>query len=404
VLIFLYFDAVKLHLKIQAARMITCQKSLFKIPDEVSYINCAYMSPQMRSVETIGKDMLSRKNQPWYIRTEDFFQPVETLKTLFAVLIGAQEKDRISVIPSASYGLASAAQNISLAPGEEILVTEGQFPSNYYTWERICRSQHGVLRVVPAPSAGEGRGARWNAAILEAISEKTRVVALPHVHWTDGTLFDLETISKKVHAKGGLLVIDGTQSVGALPFNVAKIQPDALICAGYKWLMGPYSIGLAYYGAAFDNGRPIEENWLNRLGSEDFTRLIDYQDTYKPMASRYSMGEQSQFVLGPMLSAALEQILEWGVPAIQEYTGALLDPLIPALKDLGCQVEAPEWRGNHLLGLRLGHRIQADVLKQQLAENQVMVSFRGDAVRIAPHVFNTPDDMEKLLRCFQAAT
>lgn len=347
--------------------------------------------------------MLSRKNQPWYIRTEDFFQPVETLKTLFALLIGTREKGRIAIIPSASYGLANAARNISLAPGDEILVTEGQFPSNYYTWDRVCQEQQGVLRVVPAPPAGQGRGACWNEAILSAISEKTRVVALPHVHWTDGTLFDLETISKKVHALGGLLVIDGTQSVGALPFDVSTIQPDALICAGYKWLMGPYSIGVAYYGPAFDQGVPMEENWLNRKGSEDFARLVAYENEYKPMAARYSMGEQSQFVLAPMLSAAIEQILDWEVQEIQHYTGALLEPVIPALAELGCHLEAPEWRGNHLLGVRLGTRIQPALLKSQLIDNQVMVSFRGDAVRIAPHVFNTPEDMEKLLRCFQAA-
>ena len=117
------------------------------------------------------------------------------------------------------------------------------------------------------------------------------MVSIGHVHWSDGTLFHLEKIRAKLDKTGGLLVIDGTQSVGALPFSISKIRPDALICAGYKWLMGPYSLGLAYYGPAFDNGMPVEENWINRHNSEDFTGLIGYQDTYREMSLRYEVGE-----------------------------------------------------------------------------------------------------------------
>ena len=89
-------------------------------------------------------------------------------------------------------------------------------------------------------------------------------------------------LRQRTHEVGAQLVIDGTQSVGALPINVQELQPDALICAGYKWLMGPYSIALAYYGPYFDQGEPLEEGWINRYGSEDFTNLVQYQDRYQP--------------------------------------------------------------------------------------------------------------------------
>ncbi len=127
-----------------------------------------------------------------------------------------------------------------------------------------------------------GHGEGWNSRIIEAIDADTALVALPHVHWTDGTQFDLVEIGRRAREVGAALVVDGTQSVGALPFDVQIVQPDALICSAYKWLLGPYSIALGYFGSRFDNGVPLEETWLGRLGSEDFTKLINYQSQYHP--------------------------------------------------------------------------------------------------------------------------
>lgn len=382
--------------------MLPCQRGLFKIPDDIAYLNCAYMSPQLKQVEVVGRDMLAMKNSPWLITTDHFFNPLKELKALFARLIQVREKDRIAIIPSVSYGMANVARNIRLEPGQQIIVAEAQFPSNYYPWERICREQGGQLVCVAAPE-GPDRGARWNAAILEAIGPSTKMVALGHVHWADGTRFDLKAIRQRTREVGALLVIDGTQSVGALPFDASTIQPDALVCAGYKWLMGPYSIGLAYYGPAFDGGVPIEENWLNRLHSEQFANLVNYQPEYQPYASRYSMGEQSQFVLAPMLRAALEQIQDWGVAEIQEYCRDLMAESLEALQELGCVIESPEWRGAHLIGVRLGGRIHPQILQNALAARRVMVSFRGNAVRIAPHVYNTQEDAGRLVEAFREA-
>ena len=131
------------------------------------------------------------------------------------------------------------------------------------------------------------RARKWNERVLEAIGDDTAIVALCQVHWTDGTLFDLEEVGTRCREVGAALVVDGTQSVGALPFDVGRIRPDALVCAGYKWLMGPYSIGAAYFGPRFDGGTPLEEAWLAREGSDDFPRLVDYTDTYRPGAARY---------------------------------------------------------------------------------------------------------------------
>ncbi len=382
--------------------MLICQKDLFELPEDITYLNCSYMSPQLRSVTAVGMEAVVKKQNPTSIQLEDFFEPVDAVKAAFAKIINSAEPERIAIIPAVSYGMANVAKNVSLKPGEHILLVGEQFPSNYYIWKRLADDNDASVRMVEPPS-GSNRTANWNAKILEAINEKTALVAMAHVHWADGTQFDLEAIRQKSREQGALLVIDGTQSVGALPFDVQKIQPDALICAGYKWLMGPYSMGMAYYGSYFDGGIPLEENWINRLNSEDFRGLVNYQPKYKGGANRYSVGEQSNFVLIPMMRAALEQVVDWGVENIQAYGVHLAQAVLSELLELGCRIEADDWRCGHLFGVRLPENIDADQLKDLFVKNKVFVSVRGDSIRVSPHLYNDASDFQCLLQCFQAA-
>ncbi len=382
---------------------LSCQKALFQLEDDVTYLNCAYMSPQMKAVEEAGIVALRKKGQPYRITGTDFFEPVHQLSQTFANLIDAEDANRIALIPSVSYGIANAAQNIALAPGNTIVVVEEQFPSNIYVWRTVARKHGAEVVEVKAPVASEKRGEHWNEQLLAAITPKTKVVALPHVHWADGTRFDLKAVREATEKIGAKMIVDGTQSVGALPFSVAEFRPDALICAGYKWLMGPYSLGLAYYGETFDQGIPIEENWINRFNSEDFAGLVQYENRYQPMARRYSVGEQSNFVLVPMLQTALDQLMAWGVNNIQSYCEAIGTDSLAKLQKLGFWVEEPTYRGHHLFGVRLPEHISMEAFRQALQAHHIHVSIRGNAVRISPHVYNEPHDFEELVVCCQAA-
>jgi selenocysteine lyase/cysteine desulfurase len=244
--------------------------------------------------------------------------------------------------------------------------------------------------------AFEGRGRGWNQRLLEAIDINTRVVALGHVHWADGTKFDLARIRQRSKEVGALLIIDGTQSVGALPFRVPDFQPDALVCAGYKWLMGPYSLGLAYLGEVFDGGVPIEENWINRLHSEDFAGLVRYQREYQPGALRYEVGEHSNFILVPMLLRAIRQIREWKPSEIQKYTAAISGEAIACLRENEFWVEDSALRGAHLFGIRRTNGLPVKKLKTAFAKANISVSVRGDCIRVGPHVYNSKPDLERL--------
>ena len=381
--------------------MLNCQKDKFNLSDEVSYINCAYMSPNLKTVEEAGIQAILKKSKPWKVTRADFFEPVEQVKNTFAKLINCSDTQRIALIPAASYGIANVVKNINATSKSNIVLTDEGFPSNFYSWKKLSEETGAEIRHISAPKSEASKGEIWNENILNAIDENTVAVALGNVHWADGTVFDLKKLRAKTTQNDALLIVDGTQSVGAYPFDIQDIKLDALICAGYKWLLGPYVSGVSYFGEKFDQGSPIEENWINRLDSHQFENLVNYQPEYKPKANRYSMGEQSNFVGIPMLQKSLEQILDWGIENIQDYCKNLSKNPIQDLLEMGCQLENEAYRAPHLFGVRLSPKMDMEKLKSNLEKDNVKVSQRGNAIRIAPHVYNTSEDFEKLVHCFK---
>lgn len=375
---------------------LSCQKHLFNLDPAVHYLNGAYMSPLLTSVEEAGMLGLLKKRRPNAISAEDFFTDTERLRGLFARLVHAPSADEVAIIPSASYGMAIVAKNLQAEPGRKIIIAEAQFPSNVYPWMTLAEEKGLDIQIVGMPAEAAGRGKRWNERLLDAIDDRTAMVALAHIHWASGARFDLEKISEKTHQHGGVVVVDGTQSVGALPIDVQQSGIDALVCAAYKWLMGPYQLGYAWFGPAFLEGRPLEENWINRLHSEDFARLVDYQPAYQPGARRFDAGERSNFINVPMGIAALEQILDWGPERIQAYCRELTSATIPVWQEHGFRTDEADARAAHLFGIQLPARVTPGALQQRLKDRNVVVSVRGNFVRISPHVYNDAADMETL--------
>ena len=379
--------------------MLSSQAHRFDLGSEITYINCAYMSPLAHSVAEAGRRGVEEKVRPYEITTESFFEPVRQLRGQFARLIGCEEPNRIAVVPAVSYGMATVARNLDIQRGQNLVILEEQFPSNYYAWQRLAEDRGAEIRTVAPPSDGPDRGTAWNTRLLEAIDEQTALVAVAHVHWADGTLYDLVRLRERTSEVGAALVIDGTQSVGALPFDVKEIRPDALICAAYKWLLGGYGSGLAYYGPRFDGGVPIEENWINRLDSHNFSNLVRYQSDYQPLAQRYNTGETSNFIAVAMLNAALELLHEWTPAGIQAYCAGLVCEPIDRLRTQGYEVAPPDQRGAHLFGVRPPAGTDMEALRRRLTDRKISVSVRGTAIRVSPHVYNTADDLHRLIDC-----
>ncbi len=368
---------------------IPCQRALFEIPEEITYLSCAYQSPLLRSVRAAGEAGVAAKARPWAISPEDFFAPVEALRGRFAHLIGARAED-IALLPSVSYGVAVAAQNLDVPEGDSILLLDEQFPSNVYTWRDLARSRGARLTTVPRPGDGD-----WTRAVLDRLDPSICAAALPPCHWTDGSSLDLERIGERCREVGAALVVDGTQSFGALPFDAARVRPDFAICAAYKWLLGPYSMAFLYAAPHRQEGQPIEHNWITRADSQDFAGLVDYTERFRPGARRYDVGECSNFVLVPMADAALAQIETWGVEAIAETLGAYTTEIAERAQALGLGVPPAAHRAPHMLGLRFPDGLP-DGLADTLRESGIFLSIRGDSLRIAPHLYNDGRDIDRL--------
>ncbi len=378
--------------------MLECQRHRFQLPPDLHYLNCAYMAPLAREVEEAGLEGMARRRDPSSIGPDDFFAQADALRERFTRLIGGSDPRRVAIIPAASYGISTAARNARVSARQNIVILGEQLPSNVYAWMRKAGESGAELRTVARPGTGDpGPGAAWNERLLEAVDGETAVVALPVVHWADGTRFNVAAVARRAREVGAIVVIDGTQSIGAMPFDVQEVAPDALVVAGYKTLFGPYQSGLAWFGERFDGGVPLEEPWAARKSSELFVAgRLEYVPEYRPAAARYDVGERSNQIQLPMLNAALDMVLGWRPERVQEYCAKLLQPFEDTFREAGFALEHRSFRGAHLFGLRSLRGLDADATATALRQARVVVSVRGTAIRVAPQVYNDPSDLAAL--------
>lgn len=377
--------------------MISTQRQFFELPDNETYLNAAYMTPTPLATAEAGEAGIRHKMNPTKVGKEAFFDAPEEVRKLFSRLINNPEPERIAIFPSVSYGIANVVKNIKPGYGNEVIVVEDQFPSAIFPWQQ--KDSHFNINTIPLPDLYKNRGERMTESIIDAIQDRTAAVCIGTVLWTDGTRYDLKRIAEKCRDHGTLLILDGTQSIGALEFDLQEIKPDALICAGYKWLMGPYGMTLGYFGAAFDEGHPIENNWINRRNSDDFTNLTRYEKEYEPKAQRYNSGQYSNFIHISMLQKSLELILEWKVEVIQDYCRYLTTELFDAItKSKSYWIEKdPDFRSNHIVGIHLLKPELKEKLESVFKEKNIHVSMRSTCVRVSPHLYNTKKDMYNLM-------
>jgi selenocysteine lyase/cysteine desulfurase len=359
--------------------MLPPQRTAFEVPEEVCYLNCAYMAPQLRAVREAGKAAIDWRSQPWEIVASDFFDNVERVRALFGRLVVA-DPECVALIPAVSYGMATAAAVLPFRRGDSVLLLEGEYPSNFYIWERLARERGGSVISVLRPEDGD-----WTVAVLAQLNTSVRVAALPHCYWVDGSALDLVRIGAACRAQGTALVLDLTQSWGAMPIDLAVVDPDFAMAAGYKWLLCPYGSGLMYVSPRHHGGQPLEENWAGRAGAENFSELVPYKDAYQPGARRFDVGEKSNFTANAQMVAALEQLTAWGTDRVSDRLRLVTSQLARACAEAGLARRDPPLQAPHIVGFPLFPKTSGDFV-ERLAGERVHVSRRGDWIRLSPHL------------------
>jgi selenocysteine lyase/cysteine desulfurase len=373
------------------------ERRLFEIPDGIAYFNVANLAPQLRPVRAAAEAALERRAAPWTIGAAAWFSDVERLRDLFARVIGA-DPDGVALIPATSYGMAVAAANLEARPGDRVVVIDEEYPSGIYTWRALAHRTGAELITVRREA-----GRSWTEAVLDALDERVRILSVPNVHWTNGALVDLDRVCARAHELDAAIVLDVSQSAGAMPLDVEALRPDFLISVGYKWLFGPLGVAYMYLDERHRGGEPIEHNWVNRAGSEDFAGLVEYTDEFQPGARRFDVGARTNFMLVPMAIAALEQVLEWSVerigPTLAEVTGGIER----SARERGLEAIPAADRGPHMIGIGLPDT-PPDELVGGLAARDVYAGVRSAWLRVAPHLHTTDADVERLFAALDRVT
>ena len=381
--------------------MLTNQRSLFELPDDLHYLNCASRSPYPVATMEAGRAAVERMLVPASKAPEDYFAESEAFRAKVAELVGCSA-DQVAVTPAVSYGIGVAAHNWPLGPGRTVVVPEGEFPSDVYAWMAACERTGASMVTVARPAHGEDLAARWSQSMIDANDANTAVVSLSSVLWADGTAFDLTAIARRAREVEALVVVDATQSLGAAPFPYADVQPDLLLCSAYKWLFCPDQFALSVVGDRLIDAAPFEHHWSNRAGSQDTTGT-GLRDTFRPGARRFDVGGHSNDITLSMANASLDQVLAWGPAQVADYCERLMEPLLTHLQSTPYAVPGPDDHLGHIVGIRHNDFATTQRAMTEIAKRNIHVSLRGDAIRISPNVYNTPGDIEVLVEALDAA-
>ena len=372
--------------------MIDCQRDLFNIPDNISYFNCAYLSPQLIESQKALIEGVNLKSVPWEWTSEKFFSQVEEVKVLCANLFG-EKPDNYALAPSVSYGMNTAARIIEnkLEKGDQILLIDEDFPSNVLTWRRVCKEVGSNILTVKKNEKNN-----WTSAIIDNINPNVKVVSISSCHWANGEYIDLELISKKCKENQCFFIVDATQSLGVNLHLIKKIDPDFLIAAAYKWMLCPYGLAIIYVADKWFNSRPLEETWLARDNAKNFSKLVNYSDIYMPGARKFDMGQTAMPTLLPGSIEALSQIKRWGISNISKTLEVINDKISNELVSLGFDVIPKNRRVSHILGVKIPKEKNKDYVSNLRKEN-IYISQRGSSLRIAPYLHNNDKDIERLI-------
>lgn len=368
--------------------------SAFLPAGDVLYLDCAARSPRLRSAQAAGLAALEAGGRPWQAPAEPPELQIALLRASISQLLdGDGDGDAVAAVPSGSYGLATAARNLALDAGDVVLVLDGQFPSNLLPWQQRC-----VEREARVVGVRRGEGGDWTDAVLAALATgpAPRIVALPQVRWDDGARLDLDRIAPRVHDTGAALVLDLSQSLGALPAQIARWRPDFVVSVGYKWLLGPR--GLAWLWAAprwREQGVAIEQHWSAREAGEGWRFPVDHPPPYRPGARRFDAGGLDDPVRLAMARAGLAQVHAWGVAAIGNALGERTRALDAALDAHGLSAWRTPGHAPHITALR-PPADRCDAVFAALQRERIACTRRYGLLRIAPHLHVDTADMLRL--------
>lgn len=367
----------------------------FPILGELAFFNHAGVAPISARAAAALRAFADQASQRAYCG-HGWYRRVDAVKAAAARLINAAGQHEIAFIPNTSTGLAAIAKGIDWRPGDNVVITNVEYPANRYPWEDLRRFGVDIIEVRQQPG-----GVIDAEDVANAVTDNTRIVSISHVQYASGCRIDLKPISDMVHRVGGRLCVDAIQSVGAMPVDVNAMGIDFLAADGHKWMLGPEGCGFLYVRE--DLAELLHPNVVGWMNMVDASNYGDYRFEFQPDARRFEPGSYNLpgiFALGASIELLLEYGLDNAWSRIEMLTGRLCD----GLGDKGYRVFSPRRPGQRS-GIVIFEppppesRLTPPLTQivAELENDGIVIVIREGKLRASPHFYNQVGQIDRLV-------
>ena len=364
-----------------------------------TYLNLAGQSPVCKAAIKAIHAAVEWTKFPQRIPDAAFFDVPNRVRAAIAKLIGGKA-DEVALTSGASTGTMAVAMGLEWKAGDEVITASGEFPLQYATW-RPMEEREGIKLNIVKPS-----GAFHTAEdFIAALTPRTRLVSVSHVRFDNAARVDAAKLAAACHAQGALLMLDVSQSCGSVPMDVREMGADFLVCAGYKWLLGPFGTG--FFWAKKEHiakMRPGPFYWMAAAGAENFAALGGSTTKAAEEGRRWDAAETANYYNLAALEAGLELVLRAGPGTVAEHNHKLIELLFARLPKDRCVAASPlerERRGAYgCFQARTEEKTRE--LYQKLRDENVITSLRQGKIRVAPYLYNTEQDVDRVVRVVTA--
>jgi selenocysteine lyase/cysteine desulfurase len=366
----------------------------------VAYLNIANQGALPLVAARAAQAAIETKKLPYKLSDHTYFDLPDRIRGNLARLIGASP-DEIAITSGASTGLSIVAAGIEWREGDEILIGRGEFPAHYAAWLPYQKSGRVNVRVIDA------RGRFFTADdYIQQIGPRTRLISASLVRYNDGSMLDAAPIARACHAAQAMLLLDASQCAGAMPVSARELGADFLASSGYKWLLGPYGTGFFWASREWIEQFPAGSFYWQALeGARDFHSLPLDNLRPAPGARRWDAAETGNFINLAAWDAALALLVKIGVDAVMNHNDALVNEIIERLPRDRCVLASPAERGRRgpYVCISARNPERNHEIYEKLAAEQVIVSLREKSLRISPYIYNTREQIERLVKLLAVA-
>jgi selenocysteine lyase/cysteine desulfurase len=362
------------------------------------YLNNAAIGPIPERTRRALDEFTAKRTAPHLLPDRELFGGLAAARLGIAHLLNADPSE-IALATNTSFGLHLAARALPLTPGDIVLLSDKEFPANVYPW--LLLKKEGIA-VEVARCGPEG----WpdEEHLLERLRDpRVRVLAVSFVQFSNGYRADLKKLGAACRANGTYLVVDGIQGVGNSVLDVRETPVDILACGGQKWLLSPWGSGFVYVRKELIPAlEPTITGWMAFEGTDDFSRLTEYNPTFRADARRFEMVTLPfQDFVG--MTSSLGLLLEIGIRDIAEVTRAIHEPVVKWARENGVRIASPLQERHRSAILCVAPPKAAEAF-HAVKRARIVCSLREGAIRLSPHCYNTLEEMEKVVEVLDDLT